>query len=287
MKKRIISLVIIGAVAVLAITFIVSVFDSFNIRQRWQSPDYKYIGVNDEMGVMFEVGGNTYRYLPMVSWEPLPDNRGIYCGSAYHTPGGYNIYVDWSRFDIYIFEKDTKRIFIQLRTAEQRPLFDERRIYLVYYYRADISLPSFDRTGIDELAFAPYSQFNYEFMPVTKDTEIINKLFAVVNDNAGKQELSGYYQYYFATLWCMNSGFPGIGIALPVYAYDQDYWVLINYSESISEKWKPNWDWLPEESKESETPVYAKIPQQLLEQIAGEKLPTASEYIASKQKTAG
>ena len=57
----------------------------------------------------------------------------------------------------------------------------------------------------------------------------------------------------YINLQLMNSAYPGIGIDAPVYQRDKTYWILFDSSYSV-----------------------APISQDLLEQIAGEKLPAPS-----------
>ncbi len=288
MNKKTKFLLTAGIVAV----WIFLIVNIFHVRIRWDCPDYKYLGVNREMGQMFEVNGISYRYLPISSWMPLPSNGDKYLGSAdnpFSIRDNYNVYPAYDKFDIYNFNGDVKKIFVELRSAEQEPFIDDGLITaLVYYYRTDMTLPTFDRIGIDEVGYETYEQTysQHQIKPVLRSTGTVNKLFDVIDTATDSQGFNREYSYYFSTLWCMNSNFPGIGIELPVYAYNQNYWVLVNYSASIYNRWIPVEDWMPEKSKKREQPGYAKIPQDLLEAIAGEKLPTASEYIANKQKTA-
>ena len=97
-------------------------------------------------------------------------------------------------------------------------------------------------------------------MPLTDQS---NKEYsAVKNELTIEGELK--YQKYCYTIFLMNSNFPGISIQLPVYVIDDDkYMINMAYDGK-----------------------YRGISQDLIEQIAGQKLPTASEYIASQQKTA-
>lgn len=130
-----------------------------------------------------------------------------------------------------------------------------------YYARADIALPTFDRSGIDALALVDQEKKQYK---VVTDKNLLDKLWDTLESNEKKNEDSGNFFPSEQELWFMNSNFPGISIQLPVYVIDDDkYMINMAYDGK-----------------------YRGISQDLIEQIAGQKLPTASEYIASQQKTA-
>lgn len=152
------------------------------------------------------------------------------------------------------------KYFVELTAAERDSIYSCMNRITVYYYRADIELPPFDRTGIDEVG---YENDCHKVRQIVKNADTVNELFDAINNGPHSRDIDEYYYYYKGQIWCMNSNFPGIGIELPIFIYDQDYWIEIASPDGS---------------------FYARIPQGLLETIVGEKLPTASEYIASQRE---
>lgn len=250
MKKKMLFLIIGILVLVLIILTIIPI--------RWVYPGYERLGSSKEMGNMFKLDGIIYRNLPATLWLPIPGIPYKYIGSA-------------DKLDFYSFEdSDTKKIFIEIRFQKEH-WYDDVVSAPAYSYRADVTLPSFDRKGIDEIEYTVNKGSSFEgIKPVIRNADLVNSLFDVLETASNSGEYTGKDNYYLCSIFCMNSSFQAIGIELTVYAYGQDYWVLID---------------TPERPRLHPT-IYAKIPRDLLEQIAGQKLPTPSEYIASKQKTA-
>jgi hypothetical protein len=264
MKKKIILLVIICVVALCILEGCA--------KPNWECEDFKYLGESVDTGPIFEVGGNTYCYLPETFWIPFEAGKSTYLGWVYTEeniyPGGYYI-------DIYSHDADNK-MFVTLYTAEKQPLFGETTVH-VTYHRSDVKLPPFDRTGINKVGFVKEGE--WEEKKFIQDKDIIDKLFDSIDSVS--QGFNIYKSASIGSIVCMNSNYPGIVIEVPVYAYVQDYWLMIKPPERGYNGWS-----VIDNIKQPET-VYAKVPQELLEQIAGQKLPTPSEYIASQQKTAG
>lgn len=240
----------------------------------WRAEDFKYLGVNADMGPMFEVEGIKYRYLPETFWQPINYATDTYLGKVYSDK---NIYPADSEFYIYNFEKkDVNKIFVILQGRKDH-WYDDMERPRVYYYRADIKLPPFDRSGIDEVGYEYWGQEGIK--NIVSDPVAVDKLFDVISTASNNQDFEWKNLYTVALLWLMNSNFPGIGIYMRVYAYGQDYWIEI---EPPQRSYRGSWS-VTKNLYNPDT-VYAKIPQELLEQIAGKKLPTASEYIASQQE---
>ena len=160
------------------------------------------------------------------------------------------------------------KIFVQLNTAKERERFDFRIPVILYYYRADVTLPPFDRTGIDQVGYVKRGQWfhRHDIDPITQNKETLDKLFEAIDTAPDSEYTDSGAGFNFTTIWCMNSAFPGIGIELPIDAYHQSYWIELKRSVGTKDG------------------VYAKIPQEVLEAIAGEKLPTAEEYINNIDK---
>jgi hypothetical protein len=225
----------------------------------FECQDFKYLGENAEMGKMFEVGGIPYRELPETKWRPITWD-GEYLGTVRNDPN--NVYPG----GLFKISRDATKIFAQLNTAKERHWYDDALPVVLYYYRVDVTLPPFDRTGIDQVGYVKRGQWFYrhDIKPITQDKETLDKLFEAI-DTAPDNEYEEGGGFRFAEIWCMNSAFPGIGIELPIKAYHQSYWIELK---------RPDWT----------EGVYAKIPQEVLEAIAGEKLPTAEEFINGRDK---
>jgi hypothetical protein len=267
MKKKIVSFLISCAVIILMLAGCV--------QPSWEAEDFKYLGENAEMGPMFEVGGITYRYLPETFWVPIIHKTDKYLGKVFSDK---NIYPGGWEFYIYNFEKkDVNKIFVILKGRKEH-WYDDADRPVVYYYRADITLPPFDRTGIDKVGYEYWDQDGIK--SIVGDSGVVDKLFDVISTASNNQDFDLDNRYGVALLWFMNSNFPGIGIYSHVYACGQDYWIEIKPPIRLFHD-----SWSVVENIKIPDTVYAKIPQELLEQFAGKKLPTASEYIASQQKT--
>ena len=148
---------------------------------------------------------------------------------------------------IYVFNGDTGRIFVEGIAQSPNQIFQ-------YYYRADVDLPPFDATGIDTVGvFEDIAE--QEFTTIINDRSIIEKLFQNFENTGNKTEINVKGDFVF-DIYFMNSRFDGIGIGCEVIADNRAYWI---YYQDGS---------------------YTELPQDLLEQIAGKKMTTASEYIA-------
>ncbi|MPN53276.1 hypothetical protein SDC9_200940 [bioreactor metagenome] len=117
-----------------------------------------------------------------------------------------------------------------------------------YYYRDDVELPPLNIDGIDMLGFRDKSQNNYS--TIIDDKATIEKFFNVIGQ-AYQKDSTGHGLVYDIGL--MNSQFEGIEIDMPVSIKDGSYWIEVTDDN------------------------FAIIPQDLLEKIAGKKLPTPED----------
>lgn len=117
-----------------------------------------------------------------------------------------------------------------------------------YYYRDDIQLPVYDRNGIDMVGFQGRDET--DFSNIIYDSDTIDKLFDLKN----KSQKELVQLWYFCTIEFMNSDFKGIGIKAPVALKDNKFWITFEGDN-----------------------FYSEISQDLLEEIAGKKLPTPEE----------
>ncbi len=209
-------------------------------------PVYNYLGEDPDKGGMIDVNGVIYKSLPETPWRPINYNTTLI--------GILNFPGEKEKAKIYTFNEDINKIFI-MQTLDKETFFDEPAPQN-YHYREDIALPPYDSSGIDKIGFKQGDETKY--IDINNNKETIKKLFDI-KINAQKTDIVGLGLVYFLEL--MNSNLQGIGINLPVYEKDNTYWVLFDRNNHI-----------------------APISQDLLEEIAGKKLPTASE-VESKWKT--
>ena len=127
------------------------------------------------------------------------------------------------------------------------------------FYKSNLELPAFERANVDEICYEKGGQWfgNREMQNFSRNQKIIDELFNLTDPAKGQTHEAGYK--YFGYIYCMDDSFPGICNSIAVYAQQNEY--MINMGDDNT---------------------WFEIPQDLLEQIAGEKLPTASEYIASQ-----
>ena len=155
----------------------------------WTCEDFTYLGENVEMGPMFRVDGITYRYLPETFWRPV-SGAEKYLGNVFSEsdvyPGGKDFYIE--NFET----NDTNKIFVVLNGRKEH-WYDDMNRPMVYYYRADISLPPFDRAGINKIGYEKNGQWFDEIKPITQDTSIIDRLFDAI-DSVSKE--FDYYKSY-------------------------------------------------------------------------------------------
>lgn len=209
--------------------------------------EYRYIGENKENGYMIEVDGIPYRQLPEIPWYNLPDGETINLGTVASIIGAPG-----DKTNLYRSVKDANRIFITM--------YDGNSTHMkLSFYRSDLELPVFGRANVDEICYEKGGQWfgNRKMQNFIRDQKIIDDLFNLTDPAKGQSPEAD--SKYFGYIYCMNDSFPGICNSIPVYAQQNKY--LINMGDDNT---------------------WFEIPQYLLEQIADEKLPTASEYIASQ-----
>ncbi len=79
----------------------------------------------------------------------------------------------------------------------------------MYYSRNDVTLPIFDRNGIDTLGLVDEQKKIYK---VITDKNLLDKLWDTLENNEKKNEDSGNFFPSEQELWFMNSRYMGIGI---------------------------------------------------------------------------
>jgi hypothetical protein len=224
-------------------------------------PKYEIQGDFNE-GLNVNVGGVIYssgRGTPVNSgtiWEPNNEYKKTLIGED----------KNYSYGKFYSFNEDSKKIFLVEKFDKEFFSIFSEGFGDFNFKRTDIQLPAYDLNGIDKVGIANTDipdYKDYKFINISSDRQTIEKILALKNEPAieGKTK---YYKYCY-TIFLMNSNFPGISIQLPVYLTSEDSY-MVNMIYDGKDR---------------------GISQDLLEQIAGQKLPTPSEYIASQQKTAG
>ncbi len=202
-------------------------------------PAYNFLGKDPVKGNLIEVNGAIYRSQPETAWRPLPTGLKLIGENQFSS--GNNL-----KSHISMFIGDLDRIFV-METFSNNEMFREA-FKENYYYREDVKLPPYDRSGVNMLGFKKVGSFSkYVF---TQNKESIDKIFEL-KDNALIASEGGFDSVY--ELQLMNSNYTGIGIKVIVYQKNNTYWIFFN--EFMS-----------------------PISQEFLEQIAGEKLPEASGY---------
>lgn len=199
---------------------------------------YKVLPTDPQKGEMIEVDGVRYRTLPETVWRPLDGLELV-----------TQIKGDGWESDICMYTLDAGHIFVMDQLNETNH-FRDVTFSPKYYYREDITLPTYDRNGVDMLGFKKEGLFsNYVFI---QNKELTDKIFEL-KDQSKKINIEGAFDFVYY-LQLMNSNYPGIGIKATVYQKNKTYWIFFNDDDS----------------------TVSPISQDLLEQIAGEKLPVAS-----------
>ena len=201
-------------------------------------PEYKDLGRNPQMGDMIEVNGIIYRTLPNTEWRPLWIGLKLV---ALNKEGDRDS-------NVYMFTEETRQIFVMQQYSDD-DFISDMNFRENYYYREDVTLPPYDRSGIDMLGIEKEGLYsNYVF---TQNKALIDQVF-ILKNKAYKPTKWGFDFVY--DLQLMNSNYPGIGIDASIYQKEQKYWIVFNVED-----------------------IVAVIPQDILEQIVGEKLPPPSE----------
>ncbi len=204
-----------------------------------------YSGYNAEKGNMINMNGISYRSMPVTVWRPV-SNQKTMVGTL------RNFENNGQTYNLFTYVADENKIFLMQKEEGSRTIE-------IFYYRDDIVLPTYDISGIDSIGFGNWN--DTEYTNIIKEPKTIEKLFNIKGDT-NINDSPGYLPVFWLEL--MNSKYSGIGIGLIVYAKENTYWIEVKNDFNYNA---------------------AEIPQSILEEIAGKKLPTASEYIASQQKT--
>lgn len=200
-------------------------------------PEYKDLGRDPQMGDMLEVNGVKYRTLPNTYWRPLWTGLKQV---ALNNEGD-------RESDVYMFTEDTKQIFVMQQYSDN-DIFRDVNYSQNFFYREDITLPPYDRSGIDTLGFRKEDAKEYKKI---QNKELIDQVF-ILKSKARKTIEWGFGAAYEMKL--INSNYPGIGIDASIYQKEHKYWIIFDVED-----------------------IVAVIPQETLEQIAGEKLPSPKE----------
>ena len=200
-------------------------------------PEYKEMGEDPLKGNMIEVNGIVYRTLPVTDWRPIWIKMKAVAKNKEYDRDSY----------IFMEPEDTGQIFIMQQYSDDE--FSCMNYRENYYYREDVSLPPYDRSGIDMLGIEKEGSFsNYVFI---QNKELIDQVF-ILKNKAYKPTKGGFDVLY--DLQLMNSNYPGIGIDASICQKEQKYWIIFTVED-----------------------IVAVIPQDILEQIVREKLPPPSE----------
>ena len=151
----------------------------------------------------------------------------------------------------YVFNGETKRIFIVERFSS--PPFSFEKLGDFYFRRTDVQLPAYDTTGINEIGISGEDD---KIINISNDRQTIEKMLALLEGPREQIQRANLLGVIYNVL-LMNSDYPGISIPLYVEATNDRF--IIN--ERV-------------------------VPQNLLEQIAGKKLPAPSEIAASRSAQA-
>lgn len=200
-------------------------------------PEYKNMPSTPQKGNMMELNGVIYKMQPETAWRPL-DWNGI---KLVARSTGFN----W-KSDVFMFPADTGHIFLMEQLSESG--FRDVGFRPNYYYKEDITLPPYDRNGVNMLGFKKEGSSSDGVF--SQNEALIDEIFKLKNNAQADQTVD--FDFVFE-LQLMNSNYSGIGIKVNVYQKNSTYWICFNEFSN----------------------VISPISQELLEQIAGEKLPAA------------
>ncbi len=159
----------------------------------------QYTMISDQKNDIIDIFGVQYKNAQDTTWRPLFYTDNILIGTI-KNPGGYHTE------EVYLNIADEKKVFAITKV----PYFlIDNGITYNYYTRADITMPAFNRSGIDALGLVDSQKKTYK---VITDKELLNKLWDTLESTKKNNEDNGNFFPSEQELWFMNSNYLGIGI---------------------------------------------------------------------------
>ncbi|MEG0794157.1 MAG: hypothetical protein RR399_10155 [Lachnospiraceae bacterium] len=250
MKKIVtLSIVLVGLVVILLMILISSC----------AGKAYNFLGETEENGKMIEIEGVMYQTLPNMEWEPFD---GYYNGDVTQIGHIANLtpYSPYEKYRLYFYDDDAdEHLFLMQRmkgigTTE------------LVYHRADYDFPEFDESGIDMIGFSKLNEYEGDgiFSVYTEKKEVIAELINIMQfEKTTEDNLESYWMAYIGIL---NKKLweNGAGVRVSVSANKNTY--LLEYNAHNGER------------------ICKEISQKLVEEIAGERLPTPQEYVKMREE---